>query len=88
MRGQSWGRPPGLRGSPWTRSSVTKLASFSPSKPTRASAAVQEGDRPTMPAQTGRVNNPPQDDILPYRPSGYHPRRWVGVSTLSLPKIG
>ena len=43
---QSWGRPPGLRGSPWTRASPVKSASSKPGKPTRASAADQ-GVRPT-----------------------------------------
>jgi hypothetical protein len=28
IRVQSWGRPPGLRGSPWTRCSITQSASF------------------------------------------------------------
>jgi len=43
-----WGRPPGLRGSPWTRSLVRKAKAFGNCEgPTRASAAVQ-GDRPTI----------------------------------------
>jgi hypothetical protein len=53
--GVEWGRPSGLRGSPWTRSPVRKSTSFNPGEPTGASAPVQ-GDRPTK-SVFGKLSN-------------------------------
>ena len=58
---QSWGRPPGLRGSPWTRSSPVKSDSSKPSKPTWASAADQ-GVRPTKECKLSNLGKTKCDD--------------------------
>src|ERR1017187_3861933 len=89
---QSWGRPPDLRGYPRTRPRQLKSASSKPSKPTRASAAVQ-GDRPTKNANLPILGNqvtlgchpePPATAFLRFRPSYNRLMRRVSLLALSL----